>query len=139
MKCPVEAGVLKDLITLQWLSVGLIKNLSSFKMEYINFEAKDFNEESDLNFSSDEHDNDRSFINNNEEEPNRPAFIGSLMRLEIHLRFQMMMMDHTLTQETYDLKCLLLIIRTMLSLMSLDGLESVQSCLNKAFHCLMLI
>ena len=139
MKCPVVAGVSKGLITLQWLSVGLIKNLSSFKMEYINFEVEDFNEESDLNFSSDEHDGDRSSINNNEEETNHPAFIVSLMRLEIHLRLQMTMMDHTLTQESYNLKCLLLIIRTVLSLISLKRLESVQSCLNKAFLCLMLI
>ena len=92
-------------------------------MEYINFEAEDFNGKSYLSFSSDEHDGDRSFINNNEEEPNHPAFIGSLMRLEIHLRLQMTMMDHTLTQETYNLKCLLLITGTVLSLMSLEGLK----------------
>ena len=97
-------------------------------MEYINFKAEDFNEESYLNFSSDEHDGDRSFINNNEVEPNHPAFIGFLMRQEIHLRLQMTMMDHTFTQETYNLKRLLLITRTMLSLMSLEVLESVQSC-----------
>ena len=100
MKCPVVAGVSKGLITLQWLSVELMKNLSSFKMEYINLETDDFNEESDLNFSSYENDDDRSFINDNEEEPNHPAFIGSLMRLEIHLRMQMTMMYHTLMQET---------------------------------------
>ena len=116
-----------------------MKNLSSFKMEYINLETDDFNEESDLNFSSYENDDDRSFINNNEEEPNHPAFIGSLMRLEIHLRLQMTMMDHTLMQETYNLKCLLLIIGTVLSLMSLERLESVHSYLNKAFHCSMMI
>ena len=108
-------------------------------MEYINLETDDFNEESDLNFSSYENDDDRSFINNNEEEPNHSAFIGSLMRLEIHLRLQMTMMDHTLMQETYNLKCLLLIIGTVLSLMSLERLESVHSYLNKAFHCSMMI
>ena len=31
-------------------------------MDYVNFEAEDFNEESELNFSSDENDYDRSFI-----------------------------------------------------------------------------
>ena len=108
-------------------------------MEYINLETDDFNEESDLNFSSYENDDDRSFINNNEEEPNHPAFIAFLMRLELHLRLQMTMMDYALMKETYNLRCLLLIIRTVLSLMSLKGFESVQSCLNKAFLCLMMI
>ena len=43
-------------------------------MDYINFEAKDFNEESKLNFSSKENDDDRSFINDNEEETQPASF-----------------------------------------------------------------
>lgn len=43
-------------------------------MEYINLETDDFNEESDLNFSSFENDDDRSFINNNEEKTQPPSF-----------------------------------------------------------------
>ena len=43
-------------------------------MDYINFKAEDFNEESKLNFSSKENDDDRSFINDNEEETQPPSF-----------------------------------------------------------------
>ena len=62
MECPVFAGVSIGLSALRWLSVRLIKNISYLKMDYVNFEAEDFNEESELNFSSDENDYDRSFI-----------------------------------------------------------------------------
>ena len=74
MECPVVAGVSKDLSALRWLSIRLIKNLSSFKMDYTNFKAEDFNEESELNFSSNENEDDRSFINDNEEETQPPNF-----------------------------------------------------------------
>ena len=43
-------------------------------MDYINFEAEDFNGESELNFSSDENDDDKSFINDNKEETHPPSF-----------------------------------------------------------------
>ena len=43
-------------------------------MDYVNFEAEDFNEESELNFSSDENDDDRSFINSRKKKPQPPSF-----------------------------------------------------------------
>ena len=74
MECPVVAGVSKGLSALRRLSVTLKKNLSSLKMDYINFETKDFNEQSELNFSNDENDDDRSFINYSAEETQPPSF-----------------------------------------------------------------
>ena len=43
-------------------------------MEYINFEAEAFNEEEELNFSDNENDNDRPFINDNEQEDQPGSF-----------------------------------------------------------------
>ena len=44
-------------------------------MEYINFEAEAFNEEEELNFSDNENDNDRSFINDTEQEDQPGSFL----------------------------------------------------------------
>ena len=50
------------------------KNLLFLKIAYLNFEAEAFNEEEELNFSDNENDDDRSFINHNEQEDQPASF-----------------------------------------------------------------
>ena len=88
MDCPTVAGISKGLSALLWLSLGLTKSLLYRKINYINFEAEDSYEETELKFSSNENDDDRWFINENVQEiQSLSCYIGSpLIRPEIQLR-----------------------------------------------------